>query len=148
MSQGDADPFRFDARGRNWRTLLAVLLAWCLILIAWVVLGATLWLIIPFSLATLPALWDLWRDPRAGLRVSPDRLDWWFSGQHHSVDLGEITSAEFITRLDLSVRVRLRMKTGKTLRLPDVALPPHREFEAVLSDRGVPVVRKHFRLLG
>jgi len=69
MSQGDADPFRFDARGRNWRTLLAVLLAWCLILIAWVVLGATLWLIIPFSLATLPALWDLWRDPRAGLRV-------------------------------------------------------------------------------
>ena len=146
MSPADADSYRFDARGRSWRVLAAVLVVWGLIGMAWVRLEAAWWVLAPFALATLPALWDLIRDPRSGVRLTAQRLEWWTRRHHDGVGLREVEQVRMTTRLDLSVRVTVRLRDGRSLRLPDAALPPHRAFETELHRRGVQVVRQHFRV--
>ena len=61
-------------------------------------------------------------------------------------DWREVEQVRMTTRLDLSVRVTVRLRDGRSLRLPDAALPPHRAFETELHRRGVQVVRQHFRV--
>ena len=146
MSRAGAEPYRFAREGRSHRTAVAVALAWALILGARLGLDASVWVIAPFALATLPALWDLGRNPRAGLVLDDEALTWQAGGRSATLRLEDVEAFEFNTRLDFSVRVRALMQRGRPKRLPDVALPPHRELEAALAARGVRTVRQHFRL--
>lgn len=146
MSLAGADPFRFVRYGRSRRTALAAALAWALICGVWLAFDAALWLLAPFALATLPALWDLWRNPRAGLVLDDEALTWQAGGRSATLKLSEIKYFEFNTRLDFSVRVRAVPHQGRPKRLPDAALPPHKALEAALTARGVSCRRHHFRL--
>lgn len=144
MSPAGAEDYRHAAHGRSWRTLGAAALAWALIGAARAGLEAAWWVLAPFALATLPALLDLVRNPASGLRLTERRLDWWVRDRLDGVGLREIERVSMTTRLDLSVRVMLRLRDGRALRLPDAALPPHRRLERELERRGIRVERNHF----
>lgn len=141
MTAGD---FRFVRHGRSPRTAAILAAVYAAIGAAILWLDAAPWLMALLALPTLPALWDLWTNPEAGI-VLGDRSLRWYSGRRHAdLDLGEIDHMRFDTRWDLSVRVTAVLRSGRKLRLPYESLPPHKVFEAALSDRGVTVKRQHF----
>jgi len=111
------------------------------------VLFRSWWLMATLALLTLPALWDLWRDPSTGLRLDDTRLEWHSGRRSGTLDLSEIDHMRFDTRWDFSVRVTAMLDNNKRVRLPYEALPPHRALEAAFSARGLRVERHHFSIM-
>lgn len=137
-------PLEFARQGRTPRLLAILIGVYGVLLAAIIVIDAAWWLVAALALLTLPALWDLWRNPGAGLRLGDGRLDW-YSGTHHAtLELHDIDHMRFDTRWDFSVRVTAVLGNGKRVRLPDESLPPHQPFEAGLIAHGVAVQRHHF----
>jgi hypothetical protein len=124
---------------------MAILIAVYSVLMAAVILvDAAWWLMTALAMLTLPALWDLWRDPSAGLRLGETGLDWHTGQRSGALLLTEINHMRFDTRWDFSVRVTAVLENGKLVRLPYEALPPHRAFETALEVRKIAVKRHHF----
>ena len=70
-----ADAFAFSRSGRTPGTLVILIVIYAVLISAVIMLDAAWWLMAGLALLTLPALWDLWRDPSAGLKLDRDRLD-------------------------------------------------------------------------
>ncbi|MFT4962106.1 MAG: hypothetical protein ACI92Z_003202, partial [Paracoccaceae bacterium] len=107
-------------------------------------LAAAWWLMAIFMLLTIPAVLDLWRNPKSGLELTQTKLIWFTGRRQGSLNFSEIDRMRFDTRWDFSVRVTAILNTKKRLRLAYESLPPHHQFEAELQARGVTVVRHHF----
>ena len=151
MPGGDPDDdapaaFVFTRRARSWQAVAAVGAVWAALLAALVLLDAAWWLMALLALPTLPALYDLWADPSAGLRLEAGRLDWHSGRRSGTLPLAEIDRMRFDTRWDFTVKVSALLHGGRRVRLPQESLPPHRAFEAALTARGVAVERHHFAI--
>jgi len=140
------EPFRFARSGRSPRALLAVGGTWTLLVLAWAWLDAVWWLMALIALATLPALWDILRDTRAGLTISDTALTWYSGRREGQIALAEIAHMRFDTRWDFSVRVTAVLHGNKLVRLPHESVPPHRVLESQLTARGLNVKRHHFTI--
>lgn len=114
---------------------------------AWLWLEAATWIVVVLALFTLPALYDLARNPAAGLRLTETALDWHSGRRAAQVEREEIDHIRLDTRLDFSVRATVVLRSGRKLRLPFEATPPHRAFEAALEAAGLKTVRHHFQLM-
>ena len=86
------EAYVYAAQGRNSRTLSALIIAWAVLAALYLFLNAALWIILLLALATLPALWDLWRDPSAGL-VLDDATLRWHSGRRHGPPFARSTAS-------------------------------------------------------
>ena len=139
-----AAAFEFSRQGRSPRTVAILIIVYTGLIGAIILIDAAWWLMGILALLTLPALWDLWRDPSAGVRLDADRLDWHTGRRRATLELQEIEHMRFDTRWDFSVRVTAVLQDGKRVRLPYEALPPHRDFEKALVLIGVTVKRHHF----
>ncbi len=139
--------FVFDQQARSRRTLLIVLGVWAALVAAWVWLEAASWIIAFLAAFTLPALYDLIRNPRSGLRLDATTMSWFSGRRQASIDLAEIDHIRLDTRLDFSVRVTAVLATGRKIRLPFESTPPHQAFEDALALRDVKTQRHHFQLL-
>lgn len=140
------EPFVYESQGRNQRTIVVVILVYTALIALVLLFGAALWLMALLAVVTLPALWDLYANPSAGLRLDDDRLSWHSGRRQADIPLSEIDHMRFDTRLDFSVRVSAVLHTTKRVRLPYEALPSHKTLESAFHDRGVPVKRHHFSL--
>ncbi|MEX0320423.1 MAG: hypothetical protein AB3N21_20915 [Ruegeria sp.] len=140
------EPFRFTRHNRAPRTVAILILVYAALIAAIILFDAAWWLMALLALPTLPALWDLYADTSAGLSVEDGELRWFTGSRSGAVRLEEIEYMRFDTRWDFSVRVSACLHSGKRIRLPDEALPPHRAFEQTLTDLGLRVVRHHFRV--
>ncbi len=148
MSRVDADNFSFRKVGRNRAALYTVVAIWFVLLALIILVEAAAWLMAVIGLFTLPALWELYKNPQSGLEFTPDALHW-FTGRHEgSLDWAEIDRVRLDTRLDFSVRATAVLHSGKKIRLPYECTPPHQLFEAALNARGVRTERHHFSLIG
>lgn len=137
-------PFSYTRHNRTPRTV-AILVCVYAALIALVILFDAAWWLVGFlGLTTLPALWDIVQNTRAGLTLDQHRIRWFTGSRKAEVDLADIDHVRLDTRWDLSVRVSLVLKTDKRIRLPDESTPPHKEFELVLQQTGLRVERHHF----
>ncbi|MEL6102449.1 MAG: hypothetical protein AAFY74_15315 [Pseudomonadota bacterium] len=141
------DPFEYVANGRNRATLLSVLAVWTAIAAALLLLDASPILMGILMLFTLPAVYDLIVDRQAGLTLDQDRIDWFSGKQRGGLDWTEVDHMRLDTRLDFSVRASAVLKSGRKVRLPFEATPPHKDLEAALTDRGIRVERHHFSLV-
>ncbi|WP_371036716.1 hypothetical protein [Rhodosalinus sp. FB01] len=141
-----AEEFRHEARGRNRRTALALAGAWAAMAAAVLWIDAALWVLAIPALFTLPALWDLISDRRAGLALGAERIAWHAGRRSGEVALAQIETVRFDTRLDLSVRVTLVLRSGRRIRLPQECLPRPAELQSALAARGVSTERHHFSL--
>lgn len=100
------------------------------------------------ALFTLPALWELATNPIARLSLSPQVLVWQRGKDKVTIPLNTIDHIRLDTRVDLSVRATVVLRSGQRLRVPPDAMPPHRPFEYALHAAGVPTRRHHFSLRG
>lgn len=141
-----APAYVFDRQGRSWGALLVVLAIWAALLAGWTWLDASPVVLGAVALFTLPALWDFWRNPRSGLRLGDGAIRWYSGRRQGHVDLCDLDRVRFDTRLDLSVRITLILTSGRKIRLPYEASPPHRAFEEALNRAGIRSERHHFTL--
>lgn len=147
MSDPEPAPYTYARSARNWATLLAVLGVWLAACVAYLVFDAALWIVGVVLLFTLPGIWDLWTGNRAGATLGQQALAWYSGRRHAEVPLDEIDHVRLVTRLDMSVRAVVVLHTGRKLRLPPEATPPHKAFEAALGAHGVSCQRHHFSFL-
>ena len=140
----DAEPFRFVHHGRSRTALVAVGATWALCALVAVVFDAAIWIVGAVLICTIPALRDYWLGISAGVELSSDRLVWFSGRRSAEVALREIDHVRLVTRFDLSVRATVVLTSGRKLRMPVEATPPHREFEDALTARGVRTERHHF----
>lgn len=140
-------PYSFERHQRQPRTV-TILIAFYAGLIALVILfDAAWWLMLLFAVFTLPTVWDLVTNATAGLTLDDQRLRWFSGKRTAEVELSEIDYLRFDTRWDFSIRVTIYLTSGKKLRLPYDALPPHRTLEETLQTHGLRVERHHFTIL-
>ncbi|SDE17619.1 hypothetical protein [Ruegeria marina] len=139
-----SSPVRYVRHARSPRNIAILIAVWAGLSALAVFFGAAWWIIALGALPTLPLLWDIVADRQAGLDLDDSRISW-FSGRMTGVaELGEIDHVRLDTRWDFSVRATLCLKSDRQLRLPQECTPPHRDFETVLKDRELTVVRHHF----
>lgn len=138
------EPYHFVRHNRTPRTVAILICVYAALASLIILFDAKWWLMALLALATLPALRDVIADTRAGLGIEDGELRWFTGKRSGQIALDEIEHMRFDTRWDLSVRVTAILHSGKKVRLPDEIRPPHREFEKVLTDRGLKVTRHHF----
>jgi hypothetical protein len=141
------DGFSFEQHARNRKTLLIVVGVWAALFAALVWLDAAPWIVVFLWAFTLPAVYDLIRNPKAGLHLDAHTLSWFSGRRAGEIDLSEIAHVRLDTRLDFSVRVTAVLVSGRKIRLPFECTPPHQAFEDALVARGVKTQRHHFQLL-
>ena len=141
-------PYRFENRGRSRRALLALLAVWGLLVVLMLKISLSPWIAGAVALLTLPTAWEYLTDPRSWLTLDQDHLGWQSARSNDRVALSMIRNARFDTRLDLSVRITLRLVDDRKIRLPHACTPPHRRFETELKARGIATERHHFALIG
>ena len=140
-------PFRFTRHNRTPRTILILICVYAALVALLVLLDAAWWLVGLLGLTTLPALWDVAHGTRAGVSVDQNGVQWFSGKREAEVPMADLDFIRFDTRWDLSVRTSLVLKSGKRIRLPDEATPPHREFETALQQAGLRVERHHFNIM-
>ncbi|MEO9631931.1 MAG: hypothetical protein ABJG14_16000 [Sulfitobacter sp.] len=99
------------------------------------------------GLFTLPALWEIFTNPVSGLTLDDDTLTWITGKRDAKIALVQIDRVRLDTRLDMSVRATVILKTGRKIKLPFEATPPHRALETALQTRGITTERHHFTLI-
>ena len=140
--------FRYRRAGRSLWTALVVAAVWLALVTAYVVIEASPVILAIVALFTLPALCDLATNPIASLSLSPQALVWQRGKDKVTIPLDTIDHIRLDTRLDLSVRATVVLRSGQRLRIPPDTMPPHRPFEHALHAAGVPTQRHHFSLRG
>lgn len=138
------EPFRYVRHNRSPRAIGILGLVYAALAAAVIWFDAAWWLVAIPALFTLPALWDLYTDSRAGLSLDDGVLAWFSGRRTGTMALADVDYFRFDTRWDFSVRVTVFPRQGKPVRLPYEALPPHRAFETELLAREMRVDRHHF----
>lgn len=136
--------FEYHAKGRNLRTLTALALAWALLAMGWWILAIAPWIMALLILPTLPAAWDVWANPSAGLRLDDTVLQWHSGRRSVEIRLDEIDCIRLDRRFDFSIRASVVPHTGRRIRLPVESSPPADLFESALTARGVRIERHPF----
>ncbi len=144
----DAEDFRFRKQGRSSATLYVVVAIWVVLLALVILVQASPWLMAAIGCFTLPAIWDLYRNPLSGLDFTPDALTWFTGRREGSLPWHEIDRFRLDTRLDFSVRASAVLNSGRKIRLPYECTPHHLLLEAALNARGIRTERHHFSLIG
>lgn len=136
--------YRFFRHGRSAATLLAVAGWFAGLGLLWWLLAASPWLLALLALPVLPALMDLWRNPRSDLSLDRQQITWRSGSLQGSVKLTEISHVRLTTRWDFSVRATLVLTDGRHMRLPPQTTPPHAQLDAALAAHGIRTERHHF----
>lgn len=144
MTDGD---LRFRRRNRSPRAIAILAGLYVLLAAAYFGIDAAWWIVALVLLLSLPAVWDIVADTSAGLTLDRYELAWFSGKRSGRLALAEIDRMRFDTRWDLSVRVTAILATGRKIRLPYDALPPHRDLEAAFELRGIRVERHMFTIL-
>ncbi|MBA97677.1 MAG: hypothetical protein V7763_11620 [Sulfitobacter sp.] len=140
------DEFRYSRQGRNPGTMIVVAAIWAVLIAAYFWLDAAPLLLGVLALFTVPALWDQIKAPTAGLTLTPTTLGWHSGIRTARVAVTEISRVRLDTRLDFSVRATVVLRSGRKLRIPYEATPPHQALEAQLNANDIKTERHHFSL--
>jgi hypothetical protein len=138
------DDFTFQRQGRSLATLTLVPAIWLALIVAWVWLDAAPLILGIVALFTLPALWDMLRNPATGLTLTDTVLTWHSGPRTAQITLAEIGKIRLDTRLDFLVRATVILRSGRKIRIPFEATPPHQRFETALNSRAIKTERHHF----
>ena len=141
-------PYTFQSQGRHPATAITVALIWLALVAAYLFLDAAPLILVVIGSFTLPALYDLGRNPRSTFSLDETNLCWSSGRQEAQIAIAEIDHLRFDTRLDMSVRLTVVRPSGVKIRVPYPATPPHHIFEPVAAGAGITTRRYHFSLIG
>lgn len=134
--------YRFERRGRRPATVLAVAAVWAGLLVLYITLDMAPWIVLFLAAFSLPAVWDLIRNPSAVLEVWPKRIIW--ASPLGSGDRSDVDHVRLNRRFDGAFKVTLVHVGGATTRLPPDIAAPITAFEDALKQAGIPAQRHPF----
>lgn len=134
----------YETSGRSPRAVAVLVIVYAGLLAGYIFLGAAPGLVGIIAAFTLPAVWELLIDRRAGLQLDGSQLSWFSGRREDAVPLIRIDRVRFDTRIDLSQRVTLQLTDGSKLRLPPDAVPSGPRLEAAFAAREIATERHHF----
>lgn len=140
-------PLDHSASSRTVKTALILIGVWLAVLALWLTIDLAHWVAALLLAPTLPAAWDFASARTACLRLDDRMLEWRSGRATGQVALVRLDRVRFETRLDLTVRVRLVLDSGKRLSIPQDCLPPWPTLQQALEARGLRTERHHFSLL-
>ncbi|MCF2870243.1 hypothetical protein L0664_04115 [Octadecabacter sp. G9-8] len=115
---------------------------WAGLFALWAGLDMATWIALFLAAFTLPALWDIIRDPRNTIEVWPNRIVW--SSTLGQGDRTDVDHVRLNRRFDGTFKATLVHVGGATTRLPPDIAPPVDAFEAALKDAGIASQRHPF----
>ncbi len=139
-------PFTYRRQGRSIGAMVLLAAIWTALACAWVLIDAAPLILGIIAACTLPALYDVVKNPASGLTLTPDQLHWHSGPRTAEIPVTEIDRLRLDTRLDFSVRTTVILKNGRKIRIPFEATPPHQSFEQALDARNIKTERHHFSL--
>lgn len=140
--------YRYQASSRGPRAFLALGLWWAGLLAAALFLDASIWILLPLALVTIPALYEMGKGAQATLEIDSEEIRWASGRRAAKMPLADLDRVRFDTRLDMSLRMSLIPQTGRRVRLPYECVPPRKALESELAARGIAVEKHHFSLMG
>ncbi|KUP93792.1 hypothetical protein [Tritonibacter horizontis] len=142
-----AHAFRYHRDARTRGALIGLAL-WLLALVAlWAIFHARGWTLVILALPTLPALWELWRNPVAWLVIDDHSLRWQCPRSTAEFAVPEIDHVLLVTRWDFSIRATVHSRLGTHHRIPPHVTPKAAALESALRSHGIPVKTQHFTVL-
>ena len=140
--------YRYEASARGPRAVMGIAAWWAALLAAYLVFDATLWILLPLALASLPALYEMGKGARATLEIDSDEFRWSSGRRHGRMLRSEVDRVRLDTKLDMSLRMSLVTAEGRKIRLPYECVPPRQSLSDELEAREIKVERHHFSLMG
>lgn len=139
--------YYFECDSRSSKAMIGVALYLTMLAALWVVFDAVVWLLVFLGIPAIPALVQLWNNPRSSMTLTARGLSWTNGQRTGEVALETIDVVRMDTRWDLSVRITFVLVDGTKLRLPPDLSSPHRQLEKELVARGQRVDRRHFTVI-
>ncbi|WP_167681281.1 hypothetical protein [Parasedimentitalea denitrificans] len=139
------ETYQFSRSSRTPQMVVTLGMLYTVLILLFFSLDAAWWIVSILALPTIPAVWDCWRNTHSGLTLNSDQIEWYSGRRTDNLPLEQIDRASFNTRFDFSVRITLILKNGRKLYLPSQVIPPRRQLEPELQERGIPTKRYHFR---
>lgn len=140
--------FHHENPGRQTRNILILAAVWAALAFVWLGLNATLWIVLPIFLTTLPAIHDLVVNRSAGMEITDQDVRWWSGSRQGHCALSDIEKVRLDTRFDLSLRVSLCHPNGKRTRLPYESVPKIDIAQDAFAAAGLATERHPFSLFG
>lgn len=140
--------YRYHAAARSPRTLIALGAWWAGLIGCYLFLDASMWILMPLALVTLPALYEIGKGAVATLEIDNSEFRWTSGSRGVRLPRAEVARVRLDTRLDFSLRMSLVLHNGKKVRLPYECVPPRKSLEAELTARQIEIERHHFSLMG
>ncbi len=137
----------YERQGRSQTTafILAAMYAvlawlWYALSISPVVLGLLI-------LATLPAIFDLIKNPTSEFFLDGENLSWRHGRRNVSIPRHEIERLHIHLRMDRSIKLIVQMKNDRKIRVMQPAIPPLAVLEGGLEEQEMPFQKHPFSLL-
>ncbi len=139
--------YRYSHHPRNRKSILIVCAYFIGIAAFKLVFNlADLWVAVAGFVA-VPAIYDLARNAQSTLTLSQAQIDWTSGRQEADIVVSAIDYIRFDTRLDLSIKMSVILKTGRKIRVPVACTPPYGDITEALERNAIRHERHHFTLL-
>lgn len=139
--------FSFTRAGRTQATGIVLAVVYVALVAALIFLSVTFWIIAGLFLFTVPAIWDLVKNPKSGMEITDAAISWEHGKNSATIQKPEIERIRVDLRLDRSVKLTLIMKTGRKIRVTQPSIPPLAQLEQALQDHGYAYQKNPFSLL-
>ncbi|NNL18377.1 MAG: hypothetical protein HKP37_06515 [Boseongicola sp.] len=130
---------RRDSRNASSYATVGVAIALVLVLAFW--LQAHPFIVAAFAVLISPAIWTIFANTEAFVRVDDTKISWKLGSRGDEVDLSDIDYVRARTSFDLSQRVAVFRHSGPKLHIPGPCLPSGRLLDEALEARGIQVKR-------
>lgn len=94
-----------------------------------------------FAVLISPAIWTIFANTEAMLRVDDTKISWQLGARGDEVELSDIDYVRARTSFDLSQRVAVFRHSGPKLHIPGPCLPYGRSLDEALEARDIAVKR-------
>ena len=139
--------YTFERQGRSRATVLGLVLFLGLLVAAWIILNAAFVVVVGLSLFSIPAILDLIRNPKSGMRLDEANLHWYHGRISNTLPRAEIERIRIDLRMDRSLKMTAELKNGKKIRVIQPAIPPLSELEKGLEAQGMPYQKHPFSFM-
>ena len=136
--------FEWHSSARRPQAVIAIVGVWAVLLLLYVVVDAAWWVLMPFALFTLPAIYDFARGSVSGFTIDETHIRWHGPRMTGEVPISGIDYMRFDTRLDLALNARLHLTDHSTVRIPPESVPPYAQITEALDARGIRHERHDF----
>ena len=139
--------FEFERQGRSRATVIGTGTYLAALALGYVLLDVHVMILTGMAVFAVPAVLDLIRNPKSGMRLNENTLEWYHGPILTTLPRSDIARLHIHIRMDRSLKVLVELESGKKHRMIQPAIPPRALLETGLTQAGIPFQVHPFSLL-